>query len=90
MQSIDELSEKHQLQIISVIIESNDDGYLAMIPGIQGAFAEGDTPQEAIFNCIDVLKMIREYKQEQNENLNLGSIALSANTGLTFTIPVQV
>jgi predicted RNase H-like HicB family nuclease len=81
MQSIDQLPAKNKAQIISVVIESNDDGYLAMILGIQGAFAEGDTPQEAIFNCIDVLKMIIEYKQEQNENLNLGSIELSTNTG---------
>jgi|APFre7841882793_1041355.scaffolds.fasta_scaffold217468_2 predicted RNase H-like HicB family nuclease len=90
MQSIDQLPAKNTPQIISVVIESNDDGYLAMIPGIQGAFAEGDTPQEAIFNCIDVLKMIMEYKQEQNENLNLGSIELSANTGWAFTIPVKL
>ena len=90
MQSIDQLPVKNTPQIISVVIESNDDGYLAMIPGIQGAFAEGDTPQDAIFNCIDVLKMIMEYKQEQNENLNLGSIELSANTGWAFTIPIEL
>ena len=90
MQSIDQLPVKNTDQIISVVIESNDDGYLAMIPGIQGAFAEGDTPQEAIFNSIDVLKMIMEYKQEQNENLNLRSIELSANTGWVFTIPIKL
>lgn len=90
MQSIDQLPTKNKAQIISVVIESNDDGYLAMIPGIQGAFAEGDTPQEAIFNCIDVLKMIIEYKQEQNENLNLGTIELSASTGLAFSIPIKL
>lgn len=90
MQSIDQLPDKNKAQIISVVIENNDDGYLAMIPGIQGAFAEGDTPQEAIFNCIDVLKMIIEYKQEQKENLNLDSIELSHHTGWTFAIPIQL
>ena len=45
MQSIDQLPNKNKAQIISVVIENNDDGYLAMIPSIQGAFAEGDTPQ---------------------------------------------
>ncbi len=43
-----------------------------------------------IFNCIDVLKMIIEYKQEQKENLNLGSIELSHNSGWTFAIPIQL
>lgn len=90
MQSIDQLPDKKKPQIISVVIENNDDGYLAMIPGIQGAFAEGDTPQEAIFNCIDVLTMIIQYKQEQNDNLNLESIELSTNTGWTFAIPIQL
>lgn len=32
MQSIDQLPAKNKPQIISVVIESNDDGYLAMIP----------------------------------------------------------
>lgn len=90
MQSIDQLPDKKKPKIISVVIENNDDGYLAIIPGIQGAFAEGDTPQEAIFNCIDVLTMIIQYKQEQNDNLNLESIELSTNTGWTFAIPIQL
>lgn len=80
MQSLDQLQEKKQPQLISVVIENNDDGYLATIPGIQGAFAEGDTPQEAIFNCLDVLKMIIDYKKEQNQPLNLETIAISNNT----------
>lgn len=46
------------------MIEGNEDGYLARIPNIQGAFAEGDTPQEAIFNCLDVLSMIIEYRKQ--------------------------
>lgn len=27
---------------LSLILETNGDGYLASVPGIQGAFAEGD------------------------------------------------
>ncbi|MGQ9626670.1 MAG: type II toxin-antitoxin system HicB family antitoxin [Anaerolineae bacterium] len=34
---------------ISLVVEPNDDGYLARCPGIQGAFAEGDNIEEAIF-----------------------------------------
>ena len=29
--------------ILSLVLEANDDGYLASVPGLQGAFAEGDT-----------------------------------------------
>ncbi len=90
MQSLENLPKKHNTQLISVMIEHNDDGYLARIHGIQGAFAEGDTPQEAIFNCLDVLKMIIEYKKEQNQPLNLETIELSEPTCLTFALPIQL
>jgi hypothetical protein len=38
----------------SLVVEPNDDGYLAECPGLQGAFAEGESIEEAIFNCVDV------------------------------------
>jgi len=90
MQSLDRLQENQQPQLISVVIEKNDDGYLARIPRIQGAFAEGDTPQEAIFNCLDILEMIIDYKKEQNQPLNLETIEFTRNTCLTLTIPIQL
>lgn len=55
--------------LASIKIARNDDGFLASIPGVQGAFAEGDTIEEAIFNCIDVVKMIMEYRKERGEKL---------------------
>jgi len=54
---------------LSFVLEQNDDGYLASVPGIQGAFAEGDTIEEAIFNCVDVVKMIASYRAERGESL---------------------
>ncbi len=57
--------EKNQTSLLSVVIEKNDDGFLAIVPGIQGAFAEGDTVEEAIFNCIDVVKIIADYRKEK-------------------------
>jgi predicted RNase H-like HicB family nuclease len=54
---------------LSIILTPNDDGYLASVPGIQGAFAEGNTIEEAIFNCIDVVKMIVAYRTERGESL---------------------
>ena len=55
---------------LSIILESNDDGYMASVPGIQGVFAEGDTIEEAIFNCVDVVKMIAAYRAERGESLD--------------------
>ncbi len=52
---------------LTMVIEPNDDGYLARCPGIQGAFAEGDTIEEAMFNCVDVLKIIAAYRAERGE-----------------------
>jgi predicted RNase H-like HicB family nuclease len=85
-----QVTGKNKSQLTSVVIKNNEDGYLARIPGIQGAFAEGDTPQDAIFNCIDVLKIIIDYKKEQNKPLNLETIELSDDSCLTFAIPIQL
>ena len=54
---------------LSIVIESNEGGYLARRPGIQGAFAEGDTIEEAIFNCVDVVKMISAYRAKRSKRL---------------------
>jgi predicted RNase H-like HicB family nuclease len=51
--------------LVSLVVERNGDGYLASVPSIQGAFAEGDTIEEAIFNCADVLEMISVYRRER-------------------------
>lgn len=56
--------------LLSLVLEMNGDGYLASVPGIQGAFAEGDTIEEALFNCVDVVKMIAVYRAERDENLD--------------------
>jgi len=52
---------------LTMVIEPNDDGYLARCPGIQGGFAEGDTIEEAMFNCVDVVKVIAAYRAERGE-----------------------
>ncbi len=41
--------KNEKISYINIIINVNDDGYMAQCPGIQGAFAEGDTIEEAIF-----------------------------------------
>jgi predicted RNase H-like HicB family nuclease len=75
---------------LSFLIEQNDDGYLASVPGIQGAFAEGDTIEEAIFNCVDVVKMIVAYRTERGESLGFSEIELTPETRMTVAIPIGI
>lgn len=75
---------------LSLVLEANDDGYLASAPGIQGAFAEGDTVEEALFNCVDVVKLIAAYRAERGESLGLDSFKLAPGTRLAVTMPVGV
>jgi predicted RNase H-like HicB family nuclease len=55
---------------LTMIIEPNDDGYLARCPGIQGAFAKGDAIEQAMFNCVDVVKVIAAYRAERGETMS--------------------
>jgi len=76
--------------ILPVVLEATDDGYLASVPGLQGTLAEGDTIEEAIFNCIDVVKMILAYRVERGEAVGLGEIEFSPDTRMTITFPLGV
>ena len=76
--------------LLSLVVEVNDDGYLAHCPGIQGAFAEGDTIEEAIFNCVDVIKMIAAYRAERGESLGFHEMELTPETRMTVSVPVGV
>ncbi|MBI1936846.1 MAG: hypothetical protein HYS25_01855 [Ignavibacteriales bacterium] len=82
--------KKSKAIMASIEIEKNDDGFIARIPGIQGAFAEGDTVEEAVFNCIDVAKMIFEYRKERNESLGFNEFDLTKNIRMTFPFPIGV
>jgi len=75
---------------LSLVVEANDDGYLAECPGIQGAFAEGDSIEEAIFNCVDVIKIIAAYRAERGEKLGFNEVALEPGTRMTVAMPAGV
>jgi predicted RNase H-like HicB family nuclease len=76
---------------LPVTLERNDDGYLASCPLIQGAFAEGDTIEEAIFNCLDVVKMILEYRDERGEPILKSNLEeLQVKERVSFTIPIEI
>lgn len=73
---------------LSLVLEANDDGFLASMPGVQGAFAEGDTLEEALFNCIDVIKLIEAYRAERGESLGLQAIEFAPGMQMTVAVPV--
>ena len=85
--------KKRKIRIahVPVTVERNDGGFLARCPTIEGAFAEGDTVGEAIFNCLDVVKMICAYRKERGETaLEDISEDMPARKEIAFTIPVEV
>jgi len=75
---------------VSLVLEAVEDGYLASVPGLQGAFAEGDTVEEAIFNCVEIVKMIAAYRAERGESLGFNEVELTPETRMTVAIPVGV
>ena len=75
---------------LTMVIEPNDDGYLARCPGIQGGFAEGDTIEEAMFNCVDVVKVIAAYRAERGETLGMHEVDLTPETQFSLAIPVGI
>ena len=81
---------KEKTILASIELEKNDDGYLARIPGVQGAFAEGDTIEEAVFNLIDVAKMIFDYRRERNETTGFNEFVFKKNSRLTFSLPLAL
>ena len=76
--------------MLSLIVEPNDDGFLARCPGIQGAFAEGDTIEEAIFNCVDVVKMISAYRMERGEPLVAPEVDVTPPIRFALSFPMEV
>jgi predicted RNase H-like HicB family nuclease len=75
---------------LSLVVEANDDGYLAECPGIQGAFAEGNNIEEAIFNCVDVIKLIAAYRAKRGESMGFNVVELTPKTRMTVALPVGV
>ncbi|MFH1635669.1 MAG: type II toxin-antitoxin system HicB family antitoxin [Chloroflexota bacterium] len=75
---------------LPIITELNDDGYLARCLDIQGAFAEGDTIEEAIFNCVDVIKLIIAYRVERGEPSGVSSMEYAPDMRLSVAMPIGV
>jgi predicted RNase H-like HicB family nuclease len=82
-------SRQHTV-LFPLLIEPNDDGFLARCPNIAGAFAEGDTIEEAIFNCADVIKMIAAYRAERGEDLAPCLIEITPETQIAISLPIGI
>jgi len=82
--------KKDKTLLASIKVEKNDDGYLASIPGIQGAFAEGDTIEEALFNCVDVVKLIIQYRKERGEALGFNLFNFNKSNSITVALPIGI
>ncbi|RKZ30165.1 hypothetical protein DRQ36_06395 [bacterium] len=82
--------KNHSIGYFPIHVETNDDGFLARCHDLEGAFAEGDTIQEAIFNCIDVIQMIIEYRKERGETIPEKVAEIPKKYGVTLAFPVEV
>jgi predicted RNase H-like HicB family nuclease len=82
--------ESNKTLLASIKIERNGDGYLASLPDIQGAFAEGDTIEEALFNCVDVIKLIIDYRKERGETIGFSLFNFNKSNTLTVALPIGV
>ncbi|MGH7889320.1 MAG: type II toxin-antitoxin system HicB family antitoxin [Thermodesulfobacteriota bacterium] len=71
-----------------VIVFFEEDTYIAKCPLIEGAFAEGETPEDAIKELIDVVKMILDYKKERGEKL-VDDLVMETDKVIT-TIPIEI
>jgi predicted RNase H-like HicB family nuclease len=80
-----------QVVNIPVTVSYEEDTYIARCPLLQGAFAEGETPEEAIKELVGVVKMILEYRKERKEKTDgLKDFVLGAHEKVCTSIPVAV
>lgn len=75
---------------VSMVVEPLDDGFLASVPDLQGAFGEGDTMEEAVCNCMDVVKLIVPYRKERGEPLGFNEVPIGVTTRMTVSLPLAV
>jgi predicted RNase H-like HicB family nuclease len=70
---------------LPIVISFEDDIYIAQCPLIDGAFAEGETPQEASRELTEVIEMILEYKKERGEGINrlIGALTTESDKVVT-------
>lgn len=68
--------------MMEITLEKNDDGFLASCLSIDGAFAEGDTEFDALYNLFDVIHMLKDYKKDNTSN--------TVKDKIEFQIPITL
>ena len=53
----------------SVIIEKDEEGYVAYVPVLQGCYAQGDTYEEALANITDAIRLHLEDIAESGQEI---------------------
>ncbi|HFC96969.1 MAG TPA: type II toxin-antitoxin system HicB family antitoxin [Thermosulfurimonas dismutans] len=74
---------------LPVIISWEEDVYIARCPLLQGAFAEGETPEEALRELSEVIKMILTYRLEQKEDRTIFEELEIGPYKMCTTLPVS-
>ncbi|MBU1160537.1 type II toxin-antitoxin system HicB family antitoxin [Patescibacteria group bacterium] len=63
------LNKNQKTYLYPIKVEAHKEGgYYAKCPAMQGAWADGETIEEAVNNIQDVIKSILEYKKEREES----------------------
>ncbi len=61
-----------------IIIEQDEDGYLAICPELQGCYSQGDTYEEVVSNIKDAINLHLQDRVAENEDIpKTKSISLS-------------
>lgn len=60
---------ENHLQLNAVFVEAQEGGYTGYFVEFPEAIAEGETQLEVEANLVEALKIVLEYKKEENENL---------------------
>ena len=87
------MKDQKETYIYKIKVEKLDEGgFLAVCMDVKDAFAEGDTVEDAIENCQDVIKIILEHRKEKAKNKNniFNSSRLFKQKSTILNIPVSV
>ncbi len=55
---------------VSVVVEQDDDGYVAFCPDLQGCYAQGDSYEEVMAQIQDAVKLHLEDRIEDHEDVD--------------------
>ena len=58
-----------QRLMLPVILESDEDGYFASCPALQGCYSQGETYEEAMANIKDAMRLHIEDRRAHGEEV---------------------